>query len=88
MTSERSKEDPENPRAILTTDLFAKAYTTMGESQAALTDVKDLLKDTNKRLRNINKRLNNLETSVKWIKWILMFGTPILISVILRLLMG
>jgi hypothetical protein len=88
MTSEKPREDPESSRIILTTDMFAKAYTTMGESKAALTDVKDLLKDTNKRLRNINKRLNNLESSVKWIKWILMLGTPTLISVILRLLMG
>lgn len=76
-----------NPSDLtVVTDALAKAYTVVGESNAALTDVKSLLKDTNERLRHIDRRLNRLEMSVKWINWILIVGTPILVSVLLSLL--
>lgn len=87
MTNENQRKQMNSSELTLVTDVLAKAYTTVGESKATLTDVKNFLKDTNERLRDIDKRLNNLETSVKWVRWILMVGTPILISVLLRLLL-
>lgn len=86
MTHENQRKHLESSELTLVTDVLAKAYTTVGESKTTLTDVKDLLKNTSERLRDIDKRLNSLETSVKWVRWILMVGIPILISILLSLL--